>query len=86
MTKKQMITSIQLQEAQAFLRLKELEAEYGAHDSLTKAARSRFSAVYDLMESLGIRSDYSLPETQRATDLIMFKIKYGRAEVQYWNR
>ena len=82
MTKKQMITAIQLQEAQAFLRLKEIEAEYGAHDPLTKTARTSFNAVYQLMESLGIKTDFNLPETQRATDLILFKIKYGRAEVQ----
>jgi hypothetical protein len=86
MTKQEMITAIQLQEAQAFLKLKELEAEYGAHESITKVARSKFVAVHELMESLGIRSDFNLPESQRATDLIMFKIKYGRAEVQYWNR
>ena len=78
MTKREMITAIQLQEAQAFLKLKELEAEYGAHHSLTKTARTTFTAVYGLMESLGIRSDFNLPETQRATDLILFKIKYGR--------
>jgi len=78
MTKKEMITAIQLQEAQAFLRLKEIEAEYGAHDPLTKTARTSFNAVYQLMESLGIRSDVNLPESQQATDLIMFKIKYGR--------
>ena len=78
MTKQQMITAIQLQEAQAFLKLKEFEAEYGAHDPLTKTARTTFSAVYQLMESLGIRSDFKLPETQRAIDLITFKIKYGR--------
>ena len=82
MTKTQMITAIQLQEAQAFLKLKEFEAEYGSHHSLTKTARTTFTAVYGLMESLGIRSDFNLPETQRATDLILFKIKYGRAEVQ----
>ena len=78
MTKTQMITAIQLQEAQAFLKLKELEAEYGAHDPITKTARSKFTAVYQLMESLGIRSDFKLAEAQRATDLITFKIKYGR--------
>jgi hypothetical protein len=78
MTKQEMITEIQLQEAQAFLRLKEIEAEYGAHDPLTKTARTSFNAVYQLMESLGIRSDLNLPESQQATDLILFKIKYGR--------
>ena len=78
MTKREMITAIQLQEAQAFLKLKELEAEYGPHDPLTKTARSKFTAVYELMESLGIRSDFNLPESQRAIDLITFKIKYGR--------
>ena len=82
MTKREMITAIQLQEAQAFLRLKEIEAEYGAHDPLTKTARTTFSAVYGLMESLGIRPDFKLAEAQRAIDLITFKIKYGRAEVQ----
>ena len=82
MTKREMITAIQLQEAQAFLKLKESEAEYGAHDPLTKTARTTFSAVYGLMESLGIRSDFKLPETQRAIDLITFKIKYGRVPVQ----
>ena len=78
MTKQQMITAIQLQEAQAWLRLKELEAEYGAHSPITKTARSKFTAVYDLMESLGIRSDFNLAEAQRATDLITFNVKYGR--------
>jgi hypothetical protein len=78
MTKREMITAIQLQEAQAFLKLKELEAEYGEHDPITKGARSKFAAVNELMESLGIRSDLNLPEARRATDLIMFKIKYGR--------
>ena len=78
MTKQQMITAIQLQEAQAFLKLNALEAEYGAHDPITKTARSKFTAVYGLMESLGIRSDFKLAEAQRATDLITFKIKYGR--------
>ena len=78
MTKKEMITAIQLQEAQAFLRLKEIEAEYGAHDPLTKTARTSFNAVYQLMETLGIRSDFNLLESQQATDLILFKIKYGR--------
>jgi hypothetical protein len=82
MTKTQMITAIQLQEAQAWLKLKELEAEYGAHDPLTKTARSKFTAVYDLMESLGIRSDFNLAEAQRATDLITFNVKYGRVPVQ----
>jgi hypothetical protein len=78
MTKQEMITAIQLQEAQAFLKLKEIEAEYGAHDPLTKTARTSFNALYQLMESLGIRSDFNLAESQRATDLILFKIKYGR--------
>ena len=78
MTKREMITAIQLQEAQAFLRLKEIEAEYGAHDPLTKTARTSFNAVYQLMETLGIRSDFNLTESQQATDLILFKIKYGR--------
>ena len=73
MTKREMITAIQLQEAQAFLRLKEIEAEYGAHSPLTKTARTSFNAVYHLMESLGIRSDFNLPESQRATDLILFQ-------------
>ena len=77
MTKKEMITAIQLQEAQAFLRLKEIEAEYGAHDPLTKTARTSFNAVYQLLETLGIRSDFNLLESQQATDLILFKIKYG---------
>ena len=82
MTKQQMITAIQLQEAHAWLRLKELEAEYGAHSPITKTARSKFTAVYELMESLGIRSDFNLAEAQRATDLITFNVKYGRAKVQ----
>lgn len=75
MTKQQMITAIQLQEAQAFLKLKEFEAEYGAHDSLTKKARSNYSAVYSLMESLGIKSDFDLPAAKQAADLITFRIK-----------
>lgn len=82
MTKKQMITAIQLQEARAWLKLKEMEAEYGAHDLLTKLARNQFRAVYELMESLGIRSDFNLPEAKQASGLISFQTKYGRAKVQ----
>jgi hypothetical protein len=72
MTKQQMITAIQLQEAQAFLKLKEIEAEYGAHSPITKTARSTFTAVYDLMESLGIRSDFKLsrsPTSNRSNNI-----------------
>ena len=71
MTKKEMIAAIQLIEAQEFLKLKEYDSEYGWTDPLTDRARVRFVAVSELMESLGIKPDIKLKESEQAMDIIL---------------
>ena len=68
-----MIAAIQLIEAQEFLKLKEYDSEYGWADELTDRARIRFVAVSDLMESLGIKPDITLKESDQAMALILNK-------------
>ena len=66
MTKKEMIAAIQLIGAQEFLKLKEYDSEYGWTDTLTDRARVRFVAVSELMETLGIKPDIKLKESEQA--------------------
>ena len=73
MTKKEMIAAIQLIEAQEFLKLKEYDSEYGWTDALTDRARVRFVAVSDLMETLGIKPDITLKESDQAMAIILNK-------------
>jgi len=73
MTKKEMIAAIQLIEAQEFLKLKEYDSLYGWNDTLTDRARVRFVAVSDLMETLGIKPDIKLKESEQAMAIILNK-------------
>ena len=66
-----MIAAIQLIEAQEFLKLKEYDSEYGWKDTLTDRARIRFVAVSELMESLGIKPDIKLKESEQALNIIL---------------
>ena len=71
MTKKEMVAAIQLIEAQEFLKLKEYDSEYGWTDALTDRARVRFVAVSELMETLGIKPDITLKESEQAMAIIL---------------
>ena len=55
MTKKEMITAIQVAEAKAWKEFKSKKALYGADDSITKGARGEWRALFELTEQLGIK-------------------------------
>jgi len=61
MTKKQMIQTIQQQEAVAFLRLKEATRDFGAASPITNARRSEWCTLDDVMTAAGIQPDNTLP-------------------------
>jgi hypothetical protein len=55
MTKKEMITAIQVAEAKAWKEFKSKKALYGGDDSITKGARREWRALFELQEQLGIK-------------------------------
>lgn len=71
MTKKQMIQSIQLQDATAFLKFKQAQLEWGTESNITTTLRCKFVAIDNLMESLGIVRDFNLPDHRAALDMIL---------------
>ena len=75
LTKSEMITKIQLTEAEMFLELKKSEREYGTDDRLTGMIRTQWSAVNSMMKSLGIPEDNTLPDNQAATAIIIERIE-----------
>jgi hypothetical protein len=75
LTKAEMISKIQLQEAALFLELKKSEREYGTDDRLTGMIRTQWSAVNSMMKSLGIPEDNALPDNQAATAIIIERIE-----------
>ena len=70
MTKKEMIKSIQVSEAKAFLTLKQKTNQFGDDHVITKRSRTEWITVNELMESLGITHDATLPESREALELI----------------
>jgi hypothetical protein len=73
MTKNQMITAIQLKEAQLFLRLKEVEYEYGRNSDYTKSIKEKWKTIDDLKTELGIEemtSELYTPLREKTVDLI----------------
>ena len=75
LTKAEMISKIQLQEAALFLELKKSEREYGTDDRLTGMIRTQWSAVNSMMKSLGIPEDNALPDNREATAIIIERIE-----------
>jgi len=75
MTKKEMIETIQQHEAELFLQVKVDEKIFGKEHIITKISRTRWCGVNNLMETLGIRHDITLPENQEAIRLIIEKSK-----------
>lgn len=70
MTKRQMIQTIQQQEATAFLRLKEATRDFGPMSSVTTARRSIWCTLDDLMQATGIKPDNTLPEQHAAVAIM----------------
>jgi len=68
MTKKQMIEEIQIAEAKLWKEYQESKAIWGKDDVLTTHRATKWSALYDLREALGI--DAMLVSELVARDLI----------------
>jgi hypothetical protein len=75
MTKAAMITEIQKTDAMMWLELKQAEQRYGHEDELVGTLRARWATVHNMMESLGIQADHTLPEAEEATRIIIERIR-----------
>jgi hypothetical protein len=71
MTKKQMIATIQQQEAKLFLEIKVNEKMFGTNDFITSRSRTVWIGVHELMQTLEIQPDINLPDAQEAFKLII---------------
>ena len=54
MTKREMIQTIQVAEAQAWKRFKEAQRRWGKEDELAGRLRGRWQVIYELREALGV--------------------------------
>ena len=82
MTKKEMIQSMQQQEARLFLEAKKYEYVYGREDGITQAALGKWLGVYHLIEALGIAPDPAFPETSEAVDYVILISKRDKAAAE----
>ena len=82
MTKKEMIQTMQQQEASLFLEAKKYEYVYGREDSVSQAALGKWLGVNALMETLGIASDMTLPETTESVEYICLISKRDKAAAE----
>jgi hypothetical protein len=71
MTKKQMIATIQQQEAKLFLDIKVNEKMFGTNHFITSRSRTVWVGIHDLMRTLEIQPDIDLPDAQEAFKLII---------------
>jgi hypothetical protein len=77
MTKKAMIQAIQQTEAAMFLELKKTEQVCGTDNSLTTQLRTRWAVMDELMKTLGIELDITLPDNIEATNIICERVAAG---------
>jgi hypothetical protein len=75
MTKKEMIEVIQQREAEAWLQVKVDEKLFGREHIITSKARGEWCKIHNLMEDLEIKSNNLLPESQKAIEMIIEKMK-----------
>jgi hypothetical protein len=78
MTKKEMIQTIQLQEAKLYLELKQAEQQYGFHDDFTGTRRSQWLRFHRLMIAMNIESDNTLPDNAKAIAIICQLVREER--------
>jgi len=71
MTKKEIIAEIQKKEALFLLEMKQTEINFGEDHIMSGEMRFRWHSMVDLMESLGIPPDESLPDYVQARELIL---------------
>ena len=65
-----MIKTIQQHEAELFLQMKEYEQQFGEGSNLHKSSRAEWCGVHSLMGKLNIEADISLPEFDKAFEII----------------
>ena len=70
MKKADMIKKIQEKDAKLYLQTKQYESLFGRDSNLATAYRNEWMAMYELMKELDIKSDYSLPEWDKAMEII----------------
>lgn len=75
MTKKQMIEVIQQKEAELWLQVKVDEKLFGTNHIITSKSRGEWSKIHNLMEELEIEPNNLLPENQKATEMIIERLK-----------
>ena len=66
MTKKEMITKMQLREAAAWLAFRQAVKEWGDQDSITKRRCAEWCALSGLLEDVGVAADQQLADNQAA--------------------
>jgi len=71
MKKVDMIKTIQLAEARAWLALKKSQVNNGKESQITKEYRERWMTLKCLMSSLDIESDVELVESKEALQIIL---------------
>lgn len=78
MKKVDMIKTIQLTEARAWLALKKSQVNNGKESQITKEYRERWMTLKCLMSALDIESDVELVESKEALQIILdnFKITW----------
>jgi hypothetical protein len=75
MKKQDMIKQIQQTEASMFLQCKQDEHTFGEDSSIYKTSRAQWNGVYELMNELGIKPDYTLDEHNQIVELINMKYR-----------
>jgi hypothetical protein len=75
MKKVDMIKTIQLAEARAWLSLKEAQAKNGKSSELIRDIQERWMTLKCLMSALDIDSDVELAESKMALDIITNNLK-----------
>jgi hypothetical protein len=74
MKKQEMIKCLQSKEADLFLKVKESEMLYGDDSPLTKRDRAGWSVIHEIMETMGIKPDDTLPSAKKAFEIIIGKV------------
>jgi nitrogenase molybdenum-iron protein alpha/beta subunit len=75
MTKKEMIEVIQQREAELWLNVKVDEKLFGRDHIITSKTRGEWCKIHNLMEELEIKPNNLLPESQKAIEMIIEKMK-----------
>lgn len=79
MTKKEMITKLQLREAATWLAFRNAKASRGDDDWFTNKLRSEWCAVNRTLEEVGVPADHQLPQNLEALELCMQESRERRA-------